>query len=565
MTNALKLMCSLLATPWLILLSTSIPLYLKNQKDLHYQFDVLFLYAALALGIALVATVLSIVSPRLKRNAALRYLIWAYYSAGITVVLMISIGELELGYLANRNLFVALLLALAALIAVADRKITQKQVIPFFAIISILYISTDILRLYSDLEINVPLHSKHNSFVVKVDSQLTELDRLPNIYHIILDEYQTEMFELTLNELVKEKLGGFQLFRNTTTVYGRTGMSLPSIFSGQEYDYQNEQVSYQKSAFNSEQSFLYWLRRIGYQVSAYVHPVYKFDQNLFEYLTFHRDLVDPSLNPRDKEDNQRTFNTLWLYSMLPLSIAKQVLDTEYIEQHENQNVLNPKAPVRSVNTMRRVIEEESRLAEEGRYVLVHLILPHFPYVLDSDCGYDPKRKKTSPLAQSRCATSLVIDFISKLKELGRFTESLLIFQSDHGGRFRVEEGRLVKEGDRFYGPGWSMARARSLLLIKPSGVSADSHALSVSEFPASLLDIAPTVLNQVKLGDVMQSVGVNLFDTDLSKMERKRYYHFYEKKDRNEWTDEMTRFVIEGNEIYFDSKIKLLNNPQQKP
>ena len=55
--------------------------------------------------------------------------------------------------------------------------------------------------------------------------------------------------------------------------------------------------------------------------------------------------------------------------------------------------------------------------------------------------------------------------------------------------------------------------------------------------------------------------GVDLFDPpDLS--ERVRYYHFFEKKGRNGWTDEMLRYRVTDEGMTERRMIPLKRNPK---
>ncbi len=61
------------------------------------------------------------------------------------------------------------------------------------------------------------------------------------------------------------------------------------------------------------------------------------------------------------------------------------------------------------------------------------------------------------------------------------------------------------------------------------------------------------------------SESFDLLTKRENNQQRVRYYHFFEKKGRNEWTDEMTRYRIEDGQLFLEGKIKLKNNPPWKP
>ena len=65
----------------------------------------------------------------------------------------------------------------------------------------------------------------------------------------------------------------------------------------------------------------------------------------------------------------------------------------------------------------------------GERRFLHVILPHSPFVWDSYCQFAPK---SSPAEQYLCAAKLMGEIVAELKRLGRYDNSLIIFQSDHG-------------------------------------------------------------------------------------------------------------------------------------
>ena len=152
------------------------------------------------------------------------------------------------------------------------------------------------------------------------------------------------------------------------------------------------------------------------------------------------------------------------------------------------------------------------------------------------------------------------DFIKRLKDLGRFDNSLIIFQSDHGSLFKVKGDRLVNiAGQGNSSIPYSTARSRSLLLIKLPGVSADAE-LSISNFEASLVDIAPTIDRALGLEMSSDFSGFDLFSQLDKGKQRVRYYHFHKKKGKGGWTDKMVRYRISNSTMTREGSVKLSNN-----
>jgi hypothetical protein len=364
------------------------------------------------------------------------------------------------------------------------------------------------------------------------------------------------MFLQTLTPAVEQQLPGFVFFPQTTTYFGRTGMSLASIFSGRKYDFESSQDEYQRAAFETDRSLLYWLHQAGYETRAYLHPVYTFEQKLFDNRRFHMNADSYSLSAAT-----RLFVQLWTYSALPRPLTATLLSASEIEQFDNNNVLSFKAPINSYFAFQNYMEEEGSFSPQARYTFLHLLLPHFPYVMTEDCGFSTDGAQTSPMQQSQCATALIVKFANLLKALGRYDDAMIIVQADHGARFVVRRNKLINVGGRgVFSNIWSRARSRALLLMKPPGQGSES-TFRRSEIPASLLDIAATLRETLDLQGPKPTDGQNLFGPVSEMSKRKRYYHFFDKKGPKEWTEEMHRYKINGDRVKLVGIVKLENNP----
>jgi hypothetical protein len=242
-------------------------------------------------------------------------------------------------------------------------------------------------------------------------------------------------------------------------------------------------------------------------------------------------------------------------------LSAKLLPASEIEQFDNKNVLSYKAPLNSYYAFQSYLDEEASFSPRARYTFVHLLLPHFPYVMTKDCGFSTDGARTSPIQQSQCATSLIVEFANRLKALRRYDDAMIIVQADHGARFVVRGNKLISvEGRGVYSNIWSRARSRALLLMKPPGQGVES-TFRDSEIPASLLDIAATLRETLGLQGPWPTDSQNLFGPFSESPKRKRYYHFFDKKGPEEWTDEMHRYEINGDRIKLLGTVKLENNP----
>ena len=492
---------SLMATPLLLFISSTNTLYLRNQKEFQHQIQVLipfigYFSVTLAVGIALYA---------LSKYRPLRWLLCAYYLAGPFFLVFGFLQNWSMGFYFFLWVFdtwagvlVYLAAFLAATAALSSRLHPSTLATPFAAFV-LLLLTTEAYSFATHFE---PPHPETS------DTRAPRLETpadLPNIYHIILDGYEAPFFPQTLSPEYRRALQGFVNFPNNVALYPSTNLSLPSIFSGKRRPGNISNPEYMRRAFNTDASFLYWLREAGYQTVAFTPKVYEFDLELFDHITYHQH------NPRADalvEMNTATFKRLWLWANSPRLIVRSLLSTEWFIQYggkdlrlvKNRNFLPFSVPITSYLSFLNVLDQEAELPARGRYTLIHLVIPHSPEVLASDCSYDDGGRQTGQLEQSGCATKLLVDFVERLKELGRFDDSLIIAHGDHGAYNLAGEG-ATHSAER--------VSLRALLLIKPI----DRHGeLAVSDMETTVVDVAPTLLKAVGVNNHLQAEGSSLLE-----------------------------------------------------
>lgn len=539
---------SLIATPLIIFIVTTNTLWLKNQRDLNYNLELLLPFV----GLFFLSLIIGCLLLRLSNYKPFQYLLWSYYFIGPFFLLYNYLRKIPFLFLeTGGGVFLFLVVFLIATI-ILTLKIKPLSALHFFSIFGSLLL---LLEIYQFIDKYRPLESPNFSAVRQISPEVKDR-KLPNIYHILFDEFQTDKFVITLTPEVKKQFSGFVFFPENTTIYGRTGMSVSSILQGKSYDFISPQTDYQTNAFNSESSILYWLKMAGYSTHFYLHVNLE-ERKLIDFLTVHSQYA--------KVDDFRllfpAFRKLWIYANLPEYISRHFTDQKEIAHLKNKNLLSDSVLTTSYHAFRRYLNDEGNLPDSNRYTYIHLIIPHFPDIFSSDCSYTKDLKKTNTLEQSRCATLLMVKFIQKLKELKRFDNSLIIISADHGSWYILKDGELVSLDQDYYGLEWSRARSRTLLLIKPAGTS-DNTEMVVSNAESTLLDIAPSIVRAISLPVNMEFEGISLVDPVQLSLKRRRYYYFYDKNNHSELTNEMTRFIIENGEISLDRKVKV--NPGRR-
>ena len=498
-TRHLVSVLSLLATPLLLFITSANALFLNNQKEFQNQAQVLFPFVGLffltvAVGAALYG---------LSKHPFFRKLLWAYYLVGPFFLVFSFLQNWSIGsyiFVWVFDTWPGVLTYTAAFVAVmfwAASRFQPRVLATPFALFSVILLVSEAHSFWSRYQPLTP-----ESVSAKLPRWETRQD-LPNIYHIIFDGYQADFFPQTLTPEYRASLQGFINYPNNVSLYPVTNMSLPSIFTGRRRPPNVSNLDYMRGAFNTNASFLYWLREAGYKTMAYAPQVYEFDLTLFDHVTFHQN------NPGAAalvEMNMATFKRLWFWANSPRLFTRMALSTEWFFQFgeddlklvKNRNFLPFSVPITSYFSFENYLRQEAELPDRGRYTLLHVVIPHSPEVLTASCSFNYDGRRTSQLEQAGCATKLMVEFVDRLRELGRLNHSLVLIHADHGaydpnsnaGTHSTESVSLA-----------------ALLLIKPIG---SQEEMMVSAARSSLVDVAPTLLQAAGVENQFRGEGAPL-------------------------------------------------------
>lgn len=541
---------SLMATPLILFISTANALFLQNQDDLNHDLHYLIPFVLLFFVTWLFGSVIYYLS----RYSFFQSLLWLYYLTGpffliLTFLRKSQIFPMEIAYI----VFVAFVIIISIILLLKFNPINSTQK---FAIFTVFLLLSEIYIWATKYKTD-GLESIRQS--VKINNS-EEKKQLPNIYHILLDGYQSDTFDFLLTPEIRVQLKGFTLYPRNSAVYRFSKEALSSIFSGRTYDTSIPQKQYLINAFNSDHSFLYWLKTKGYSTTAYYYPILKFDLNLIDYQFPHNIIKIPS-----PITDYKTFIHTWIYSYLPYQIGKKVIDKAILDQIKNKDISPGSWPIVSYYGFQKFMEHEkiklSDPNDSGRYTFIELLIPHDPIVLRSDCSFDIQNRmlseslkndnpKTTLEEQCNCANKIILDFIDLLKKHDRYKNSLIIIHADHGLYTVIKDGKIIRN------IGGMLARSKALMLIKPIG-KGDETPFTESMLNTTLMDIAPTIIKSAGLKIPAGFEGSPLIQPDLSLFAgRIRYFHSYKYTFKTD-PESMTRYIIKDDRLVFDKKINL--------
>lgn len=474
---------SVLSTPWVVFLSSSLDLYLANQGSFDYRPTVLAPFF-------LAATVGVLVGLGILRDSQRNrhYLIapWLFYLLGPVFVVANTLAVQTSSRL-GEGLLALVFTSSWILLAYLIRNTPIRFAALFFTFFAVLVISGDILKFI--VSVNKPaatLDSRQPKLSV---SRVNKNSGLPNVYHVVLDGYQSDVFELLLDENTESGLRGLIWFKDSITPYANTRISIPSIFYGKTLSSSLSLNMLQFQALNSESSLLGIIGAQGYFRQGYLHQEFSFSPNQFDEVHYHSEFK------QENTFSSSVFRKLWMYTYLYRFISVYFLGEQTVQLIESGKLSPEGYPIGSVATFRSFIEREQFESPRGRYVFIHLILPHPPYELSDTCSVDDSENAKG---QYECANRLLVDLVDELRATDRYDDSMILIHADHGDSLEVigpwlREIKFESGHDYRLGAQFNFPRSKALLLFKPFYRKA-SVGFSTSNRPTTLLDIVPTVM-----------------------------------------------------------------------
>jgi hypothetical protein len=467
--------------PPLVVLSSAHELYLRNQLDLGRTLSVLFPFWGVAVGAALVAFLVQ----RAGSHTTARLALVGYYAAGFGFVAWGFLRALPAASHVVRWILDtgpgASLFALAWLAAfAAARRLRPAALEPLLAVLAGLLLAHESAVLAARLDRRPSPSPRDVAALLGPEREPAP----PNVYHFVLDAFQDELLEPCLPPGAREALAGFTRYHAVSPARS-TAQVLPTILTGHSLAGTSEERL--REAFSGATSLFRRLGRAGYRTLGFgPRSLYARSPTALDVVVLHED------NAREADLawlQRATFLRLWAYGVLPRSVAEPLsrgrflgFDTDFFPMASTERLSTYAQPIVSRLSMESLLELEPRLPARGRYTFVHLLLPHNPYMLRSDCGHEDAPGRVSLRDQTECTLSLLVRFLETLRRLDRLEGSVVVVHGDHGSGEVLRDGRLVTDEG---------AWLRTMFLAKPAGARG---AMREAAETARLVDITPTLL-----------------------------------------------------------------------
>jgi hypothetical protein len=497
-------------------------LYLPNQEMFDNDLTLVlpFLVLAVVYFVFLVALLFFVSQPLRTRIVIILFYIGIYLSLS-DMIAPVQLGELMGGRETPQEpLFLTVIEAgLAVAVILCATKLPWNWVKRFGSIFVLLLLISEVVVVFNGL-----LPEAHLSFTSSTKNLSNPPEKLAeggNIYHITFDGYSGASLSDSLKTMkLTGEFNGFTFFKNNRANYGYTMASLPSYMTGSLYE-ENDSLKEWKERHNSS-GIVNKVYDAGYKVSMYA-PYGVWIHEEASYVKMHEDV----LMQYESLSSYSHFADLWLLRVVPNYLQQEVyregkgvftrLFVKDVLAGKNWNVFG------SVELMRQLINDEADRPDHGQYVYAHLWIPHSPYIMNRDCIFSPDDSRYDE--QALCATGLMAELISKLKELGRYHEATIIIQADHGAPGYpclkdasdcIPSLEIEKEMEAVNLRKLSAEvidnRTRALLLVKPPLQS--GKPLVISDRPTQLADIPATLYDLLDL-PVRVREGESVFAPDF--------------------------------------------------
>lgn len=377
---------------------------------------------------------------------------------------------------------------------------------------------------------------RESSFGARYE-KIVEGSKTFNIFHVMLDSFQADaLLELIEREKSLEKeLKGFTFFVDNVGYSNWTTISMTAIFSGEEFfgDKYGATPIKERIRILMEAGFMKSLYDNGFKVKM-IQPVPGFCQ----YFSFADACV--ALRGYQRKEKPRRESLflldLALFRCLP-TLFKEVIYNEGKWFFHSLTDGEVREPFESIRFFKEYIDDIHVGDEEPAYHFIHVYPPHRPFVLNENCRYIPlsgKRKLIKwdemswerYLQQAQCSLLTLLEFFEKLKSLGVYESSLIIFQADTGlGQVLSEnDGKDVNSNvihDPIFGYDFSriVSYANSVLMIKPPFAD---HDLKYSNVPSSHFNTGATVLKFAKV-EAPNIDGKSVFELNLNENKPRKF------------------------------------------
>ena len=379
-----------------------------------------------------------------------------------------------------------------------------------------------------------------------------------NVIHIILDQFQSDIFEEIIDREPGyfEALKGFTFFKETTGSFPTTYMSIPAIFSGQNYKNDIPMSIFSKSILEGK-TLPNSMHDAGYEVQL-AHALGNYRGG--SYSSYYLIPVPYGLTkPEHEKATSALLLDLAFFRSAPHFLKKFIYnDQQWLIQRlllgqlrglqDRVSNLGMLRYFAHTAFLKDLVDNMSIGISRPVYKFVHLINSHGAFVVNEDCQYAGKTLPTTRenvKNQQRCVLDQVLGFLNKLKFIGIYDTSLIVIHADHGTGIKVKfsEARMKSKGRHIEHLGSIVGAALPLMLIKPPFAEGQ---LQISNAQAMLTDIPATISSILDLNEDFPGQCIYNIDENMVRERKFYYYNWRHENWKEDFISGFKEFTING-------------------
>jgi hypothetical protein len=427
---------------WLvtIIIYTPCELYLGNANEFPISFWYFFVkLLAVAIIIFVVSTFLSMTCLMSEHFELLYTGLFAFLVMGYIQGMFLNGDLSELdgdiqtwgGAIKLVNLVIWIIVIAVFLFVKLRKGELARQIIKFVSIwlILIQVVSLGVLIVTSDDT------GEKSVSTLTIDGML-EIGNENNIFVFVLDRFDRRFMDeiLESNPDFLEPLNDFTYYTNASSEFWPTECSIPFLITGTEFDDNN--IEYMSYAFDNDDILIKKLYEKGYDLGVYT------DDNLVSDSI--SDIVSNYV-----EGVKRTCGMIEL-SRLMMQVSKYKMSPFICKNYfiyDTTDIAGLVESDRVYNTSddlpfyKRLVSQQLYVSDDKDNVFkfIHMKGAHPQFVMSEDFQHIEQDSRRNigggdVLSQSKGSVKIVFEYISQLKELGKYDDAMIIITADHGSR-----------------------------------------------------------------------------------------------------------------------------------
>ena len=361
-----------------------------------------------------------------------------------------------------------------------------------------------------------------------IDPGVFGFSRHGNLIHLLPDGFQSDVVQQVLEENpeLAAKFEGFTFFANHLGMFQGTAPAVPTILTGMPFDLEQGH-DYQKVIPHVQANgYPTVLKNAGYRLDyTLITTAYcaeraescisrPFNDMKARGYYRHRD--------ESRAYSARILADLTMFRLMPTLIKEKIYDDGH--WYLSDTTLDGSSPWPDP-----VIREwtENMQLNDGppTFKYYHFIGTHIPPHWDADCTYHRslERSRENFMAQAYCVLQGMAGLLDEFKRQGIYDETAVLVSGDHG--------HGTAPADELHGSQQSALAPSLMGSARPAFMIKEKHKrgpLNFSRVPTSLIDIAPTALAMVGLGQ--SNLQTSAFDL-AEESTRVRYFMPYSSRE----------------------------------